>query len=99
MPMAPSDVAVADRSAKPAVRIKSGTKTIPPPTPKSALKSPSTRPMATSRTGLSYGGMPTAPAYPLERLAAEQSLAGLLLDIGGVLALIVVVLFAETVPE
>jgi trehalose 6-phosphate phosphatase len=55
--------------------------------------------MATSRTGLSYGGMPTAPASPLERLAAEPGQAALLLDVDGVLAPIVDVPSAATVSE
>src|SRR3954451_20382300 len=44
------DVAIAGLSPKPAPRIRSGTTMIPPPTPKSALKRPATRPMKTSRT-------------------------------------------------
>ena len=51
-PIAASDVAIAGRSPKCASRISSGTTTIPPPTPKSALKSPATRPMTTSRTAV-----------------------------------------------
>ena len=48
--IAPSEVAVASFGPKPATMIRSGTITIPPPTPKSELNSPATRPMRTSRT-------------------------------------------------
>src|SRR5262245_58837185 len=54
MTMAPSDVAVASRSESPARRMKSGTATMPPPTPKNAEKTPAASPMATRRTGVSY---------------------------------------------
>src|SRR5262249_52895574 len=52
--IASSDVAVATRSGRPTARMSSGTATIPPPTPKNAENSPAARPMATSRTGVSY---------------------------------------------
>jgi hypothetical protein len=44
-PMAASDVAVASAAAKPARRIRSGTITVPPPTPKRALKNPAAIPI------------------------------------------------------
>jgi hypothetical protein len=53
IPIAASDVAIAPRSAKPATRIRSGTITMPPPTPNSALKKPATRPIRISRTAVS----------------------------------------------
>ena len=52
MPIAASDVAAAGRTSNAAATSSSGTITIPPPTPKSALKNPATRPMSTRRTGL-----------------------------------------------
>src|ERR687891_810424 len=99
MPIAPSDTAVAARSPRPTSRIRSGTATSPPPTPKSALKSPATSPMPTSRTRLSYGGMATASLPVLARLAAEPELAAILLDVDGVLAPIVDVPADADVPD
>ena len=50
-----SEVAVAGRGSKCANRSSSGTITIPPPTPKSALKNPAARPIRTKRsTRLSF---------------------------------------------
>src|SRR4051812_34531729 len=49
-PIAASEVAIAGRSSKPAARIISGTATIPPPTPKSALKSPAVTPIRARRS-------------------------------------------------
>src|SRR6185436_5372588 len=52
--IAASDVAVASRSEKPTTRTRSGTTTMPPPTPKKAEKTPAASPMATRRTDVSY---------------------------------------------
>src|SRR4051794_32325757 len=51
IPIAASEVAVAERSSQPPTRRSSGTITIPPPTPNSALKKPAVSPMRISRTG------------------------------------------------
>src|SRR5512132_3257380 len=50
MPIAASEVPVARRPSKPARATRSGTMMIPPPTPKSALKTPATRPIASRRS-------------------------------------------------
>ncbi len=52
MPMAASEVAVADRISQRPTRSSSGTMMMPPPTPKSALKKPATSPIRISRTRL-----------------------------------------------
>ena len=66
----------------------SGTITIPPPTPKSALKNPAARPIRTRRsTRLSF--QPWMRRSSLRRLAAEPRRAAILLDVDGVLAPIV----------
>ena len=59
---------------------------IPPPTPKSALKNPAARPMATSRTRLSYERLSDGL---LAELAADPRGAAILLDVDGTLAPIV----------
>src|SRR5688500_18490071 len=77
MPIAPSDVAVAACGGKAASRIRRGTATIPPPTPNSALKKPATRPIAMSRTAVSYGGGRDLPAGAARRgTGAERRPAG-----------------------
>jgi len=61
--MAPREVAVATRESKPARSTRSGTTTMPPPTPKSALRKPEAIPMppriqsdgVAGGTTLSYG--------------------------------------------
>src|SRR2546427_13226280 len=92
MPIAASDVAVAFRALHPPRRRSSGTMTMPPPTPKSALKKPATRPMANRRTAPILRRMETSPAASvdsLSRLAEEPERAAILLDVDGVLAPIV----------
>src|SRR5581483_4898137 len=54
IPIAARDVAVAGRSGQRMTSTRSGTITIPPPTPKSALKKPATSPISTKRTDLCY---------------------------------------------
>src|SRR5581483_7426749 len=54
IPLAARDVAVAGRSGQRMTSTRSGTITIPPPTPKSALKKPATSPISTKRTDLCY---------------------------------------------
>jgi hypothetical protein len=58
--IAPSEVAVATRAGSPTSRIRRGTATMPPPTPKSAEKIPAASPMATRRTFVSYEAMRNA---------------------------------------
>src|SRR5574340_594604 len=70
--MAPSDVAVATRSGSRARRMRSGTATIPPPTPKSAEKRPATRPMTTRRTAVSYERDPPGPEGCRRRRAGRR---------------------------
>ena len=83
IPIAASDVAIAGRSVNRASRISIGTTTIPPPTPKSALKKPATRPIRT-RHGLSY-----ELVSELDRLAEAPERAAIVLDVDGTLAPIV----------
>jgi trehalose 6-phosphate phosphatase len=68
---------------------------IPPPTPKSALKNPAARPMATSRTAVSYERLSDGL---LADLAAEPQRAAVLLDVDGTLAPIVQRPAAARVP-
>jgi trehalose 6-phosphate phosphatase len=85
IPIAASDVAVAERDGQRARSRRSGTITMPPPTPKRALRNPATRPMRTSRsTGRIVSGVDA-----LARLAAEPERAAIFLDVDGVLAPIV----------
>ena len=77
--IAASEVAAARRSSKRGRRTSSGTITIPPPTPKIALKKPAVRPI----------GRAGAPARilrgwtPLALLAAEPRRAAIFLDVDG----------------
>src|SRR5260221_2650345 len=89
MPMAASDVAVADRSSQPPTRSSSGTITMPPPTPKSALKNPAVSPIRISRTGTRLCYEAVAGDALLERITTAPGEAGIFLDFDGVLAPIV----------
>src|SRR3954464_828793 len=83
-PIAESDVAGAARVSYADTRSRSGTITIPPPTPNNALKKPATRPMSTSRTA------PILRRVDLvARLAEDPAQAAILLDVDGALAPIV----------
>ena len=89
MPIEASEVAIAGRSEKRLTRSRSGTTTVPPPTPSRALKKPATKPMRTSRTG----NRPIVRSVPSEdvlaRLAGDPQRAAILLDVDGTLAPIV----------
>src|SRR6476661_6806576 len=95
--IAASEVPVASRSSYPSHRMKSGTMTVPPPTPKSPLKTPAPAAIAASFS-VRLRGMPAiigrvsvaAPlAEALEPLRSEPSRAAVLLDVDGTLAPIV----------
>src|SRR4051794_1565691 len=89
MPIAASEVAVAERISQPPMSSSSGTITIPPPTPKSALKKPAVNPIRISRTGTGLCYEPVGKDALLERITAAPGEAGLFLDFDGVLAPIV----------
>src|SRR5436190_8958416 len=85
--MATSDVPVAGRGCSPMTATRSGTATMPPPTPKTALKSPATTPMSTSlNTGRIL--LPVLDER-LAAFAAEPGSAAVILDVDGTLAPIV----------
>ena len=89
IPIAASEVPVATLPSKPSARISSGTITMPPPTPKRALKSPATSPIATSFSGTARI-LSSVEADPLlARLAEAPDRTAILLDVDGVLAPIV----------
>ena len=94
-PIAASDVAIAGRSLKWAIRISSGTTTIPPPTPKRALKRPATRPMSEVAHRRILRGVEDR----LARLRSEPGRAAVLLDVDGTLAPIVARPELAVVPE
>src|SRR4051795_10500762 len=81
--IAASDVAVALRMSHFTTSSSRGTMTMPPPTPKSALKNPATNPIRTNGTG-AY-----ARAVLLEAVTAAPRESGIFLDFDGVLAPIV----------
>jgi trehalose 6-phosphate phosphatase len=87
--MAASEVAVADRISQFPASISSGTITIPPPTPKSALKKPAVSPMRISRTGTRLCYEAVAADALLSGLTSAPDEAGIFLDFDGVLAPIV----------
>src|SRR6059058_1855387 len=94
MPIAASEVAAAGRSSHRETSTSSGTITMPPPTPKSALKNPAARPIRIKRpTSISRPPMLSAVAAIadalLERLASAPREAAIFLDFDGVLAPIV----------
>src|SRR5712691_3124932 len=77
IPIAASEVAVADRASQAQNRSSMGTMTTPPPTPNKALKNPATRPMRTSRTPVFFQclgrrlrcrcqDVPAVPVHPSE---------------------------------
>jgi trehalose 6-phosphate phosphatase len=98
IPIAASEVAVAERASHPQNRSSKGTITMPPPTPNNALKNPATRPMRTSRTPVFFQRprrrlrtirTQQEPLDALGRLAEDPTKAALFLDVDGVLAPIV----------
>jgi trehalose 6-phosphate phosphatase len=89
MPIAASEVAVAERISQPPVRMSSGTITMPPPTPKSALKKPAVSPMRISRTGTRLCYELVEAHALLARLTSAPGETGIFLDFDGVLAPIV----------
>src|SRR4051812_4044466 len=95
--MAASEVAEARRWSKARRARRSGTITIPPPTPNSAPNVPPTAPIKRSfgpRTSLTLRRVD-----PLELLASEPAEAALFLDVDGVLAPIVERPEDAAVPE
>src|SRR5205814_429816 len=76
----------------------SGTITIPPPTPKSALKTPATRPIASSFNTASYRMAVVADPL-LAALSDRPAEAAILLDVDGTLAPIVARPELASVPE
>src|ERR671934_2177884 len=92
------DVPVAGRGARPYTATRSGTTTIPPPTPKSALKTPAARPIVSRRTIPSYR-MEVGAEPLLASLANRPKEAGILLDVDGTLAPIVARPELASVPE
>jgi trehalose 6-phosphate phosphatase len=89
MPIAASDVAVADRISQPPTRSSSGTMTMPPPTPKRALKKPAVSPIRISRASTRLCYELVAADALLARLSSAPAEAGIFLDFDGVLAPIV----------
>jgi len=63
--------------------------TMPPPTPKSALKNPAVSPIRISRTGTRLCYEAVADDALLERITTAPGEAGIFLDFDGVLAPIV----------
>ena len=95
IPIAPSDVAIAERSSSRVKSSSSGTMISPPPTPKSAPKNPAARPIGTSR---STARIVWPCASSTDSVEAPR-LAAVLLDIDGTLAPIVDRPEDSAVPE
>src|SRR3977135_3999345 len=89
MPMAASEVALADRISQPRRRRSSGTMRGPPPTPSRALKNPAVSPMRISRGSTCLCYEPVAADALLARLTSAPDESGIFLDFDGVLAPIV----------
>src|SRR5512133_148432 len=96
--MAASDVPVAARVGTPA-STSTGTMMTPPPTPKSALKTPAVTPIASSLAITGSYRMAVAPKDLLASLAERPGEAAILLDVDGTLAPIVARPELASVPE
>src|SRR5262249_59357724 len=96
--MADSEVPVAARVDTPA-STSPGTITIPPPTPKSALKTPAARPIASRRAATGSYRMVVGADELLASLAQRPEAAAVLLDVDGTLAPIVARPELASVPE
>src|SRR5438874_6089683 len=95
--MSARDVPVAFLPGSPTMTSR-GTITIPPPTPKSALKTPATRPIASSFNTASYS-MAVVAEPLLAALSDRPAEAAILLDVDGTLAPIVARPELASVPE
>src|SRR5256885_11940184 len=95
--MATSDVPAAARTGRPMTATRSGTATMPPPTPKRALKSPATTP--TSRRRSTGRILLRVLDERVALLTSQPRRSAIVLDIDGTLAPIVARPEDATVPE